>query len=171
MKPYVMLLVALLAIPLCKVQAQKHPSSIDSIYNPNANAEADLKAAIKKAAVEKKHVLIQVGGNWCIWCRRLYKYVEDRPELKQLVDNNYVVYHLNYSKENENLPILAKLGYPQRFGFPVLVVLDSKGNRLHTQDSGLLESGNDVDWYDVKKLANFYRNWSPGALHPANYEK
>ena len=35
------------------------------LYNPAANAENDLSAAVKKAKEEHKFVLIQAGGNWC----------------------------------------------------------------------------------------------------------
>ena len=34
---------------------------------------------------------------------------------------------INYSKENKNPETMALLEYPQRFGFPVLVVLDAAG--------------------------------------------
>ncbi len=139
---------------------------LQHIYHPDANAKADITAAVKQAAKEKKHVLLQIGGNWCIWCKRFYKFVEEDSTLKAAMENNYVVYHLNYSKENKNLPILKELGYPQRFGFPVFVVLDANGNRLHTQNSGLLES---ADSYDPKKVAEFFKQWSPAALLPSNY--
>jgi hypothetical protein len=36
---------------------------------------------------------------------------------------------------------MAFLGNPQRFGFPVFVIIDGDGNVLHTQDSALLEQG------------------------------
>lgn len=139
---------------------------LEHIYDPAADAVADLARVEKQAAAENKHVLLQVGGNWCIWCKRFYKLVEDDAELKALVEKNYIVYHLNYSKENKNLPVLAKLGYPQRFGFPVLLVLDAKGNRLHTQNSALLES---ADGYDKEKVKDMFRQWSPEALRPAHY--
>ncbi|RAJ04283.1 thioredoxin-like protein [Chitinophaga skermanii] len=170
MKKYLVLLACAILTSLTAVKAQEVIKPIDSIYTPTADAAADLKAAYKKAAAEKKHVLVQVGGNWCIWCKRLYKYVNDHQELKDAMHKNYVVYHLNYSKENKNLPILAELGFPQRFGFPALVVLDAKGKVLHIQDSGLLESGNG-EWYDEKKVAGFLRNWTPAAINPVNYEK
>ncbi|WP_258539334.1 thioredoxin family protein [Chitinophaga oryzae] len=161
---WALLLGLFFALPAIDVQAQTH--DLEHIYNPAADAKADIAAAVKKASQEKKHVLIQVGGNWCIWCKRLYKFVEDDAALKAAMNKDYVVYHLNYSKENKNLPILKELGFPQRFGFPVLVVLDSKGNRLHTQNTGLLES---ADSYDNKKLAEFFKQWSPAALLPSNY--
>lgn len=90
---------------------------------------------------------------------------EDEALMAQ-AEKNYVIYYLNYSKENKNLPILKQLGYPQRFGFPVLLVLDANGNRLHTQNTGLLES---ADNYDKKKVAEMLKQWSPDALNPAYY--
>ncbi|NSL90035.1 DUF255 domain-containing protein [Chitinophaga sp. Mgbs1] len=168
---WTLLLSLAVAIPATQAQVTATTSAtaahdLEHIYNPAANAKADIAAAVKKAAAEKKHVLLQIGGNWCIWCKRLYKFVADDADLKAAADKNYVVYHLNYSKENKNLPILKELGYPQRFGFPVLVILDAQGNRLHTQNSGLLES---ADSYDKKKLMEFFKQWSPAALLPANY--
>jgi thiol:disulfide interchange protein len=145
--------------------AQQH-YDLEHIYDPQANASADLEKALQQAAREHKHVLLQVGGNWCIWCKRLYKFVHDDTTLNAQLDQNYVVYHLNYSKENKNLPLLQRLGYPQRFGFPVLVILDAKGNRLHTQNTALLES---ADTYDKKKVGDLLKQWSPGALSPAHY--
>lgn len=164
MKKYIwtLLLSIVFAIPASQAQT----FDLEHIYNPVANAKADIAAAQQQAAREKKHVLLQIGGNWCIWCKRLYKFIEDDPELKADMNNSYVVYHLNYSKENKNLPILKELGYPQRFGFPVLIVLDAQGNRLNTQNTGLLES---ADTYDKKKVQEFLKQWSPAALLPSHY--
>ncbi len=138
------------------------------LYQPFANAERDLAVAFAKAKAEKKHVLVQVGGNWCIWCYRFNALVHTDTISRQLVRDNYVVYHLNYSKENKNLATLARLGYPQRFGFPALVVLDAQGNRLHTQDSGMLEKGNG---YDERKVRTFLQQWAPAALLPELYRE
>jgi hypothetical protein len=88
--------------------------------------------------------------------------------MKKLLNDNYVLYHLNYSKENKNLEYLKKLGYPQRFGFPVLVVLNADGKQLHTQDSALLEKGNG---YDEEKVKSFLRSWAPGAFDEMHYKE
>lgn len=162
MKKLILLLIAVITFGAAHAQHK----SIDSIYNPNADARADLAALIKKAAAENKHVMLQIGGNWCIWCRRLYKFIGEHPKLEEEQNRYYVVYHLNYSKENKNLDILKDLGFPQRFGFPVLVILDAKGNRLHTQNTGILEA---ADSYDEKKILDMLRQWSPMALDPTLY--
>jgi thioredoxin-related protein len=133
------------------------------LYNPYANVEKDMSQVLIKAKNERKNALVQVGGNWCIWCYKFNSFVQLDSTLKSMINNNYIVYHLNYSKENRNLEYMKKLGNPQRFGFPVFVILDENGNRLHTQDSSLLEKGNG---YDFDKVKSFLENWSPKAILP-----
>lgn len=58
--------------------------------------------------------------------------------------------------------MLERLNNPERFGFPVLVVLDGKGNVIHTQDSSLLEEGNG---YNRDKVIRFFSNWTPEAVN------
>src|ERR1700750_2406975 len=96
------------------------------LYTPAADAKAEIKEAVKKAAAEHKNVLLQIGGNWCIWCIRFNDLVTRDPDLNKYVRANYEIVHVNYSPENENEKLLAELGYPQRFGFPVFIVLDDK---------------------------------------------
>lgn len=136
------------------------------IYNPNADAQAEIAAAVKEAAAQKKHVLAIVGGNWCGWCKKLDRLMQGDAEIKQAIDDQYIVVHVNYSKENKNEAVLASLGFPQRFGYPVLVVLDGAGKRLHTQNSGHLEEG---AGHSPKKVMAFLKNWSYAAVDPASY--
>lgn len=143
-------------------------AQVESIYNPEANAQAEIDAAVKKAAAEGKNVFLQIGGNWCVWCRKYHQFTNDDPEISKYIADNFVVVKVNYSKENKNEAVLEKLEFPQRFGFPVFVVLNSSGRRIHTQNSAYLESG---DGYDNEKVLNFYKQWSPTALNPATYRK
>ncbi|MEJ5994042.1 thioredoxin family protein [Pedobacter sp. Du54] len=136
-----------------------------TIYNPKANAEADINAAVAKAKKEKKHVFIQVGGNWCIWCIRFHDLVDATPELKKLLNDNYETVLLNWSPENKNEAILKKYNYPGRFGFPVFLVLDGDGKLIHTQNSAYLEEGSG---HSVKKITEFLKGWNYAALQPEN---
>jgi len=138
-----------------------------SVYHPEANAKAEIAAAVAKAKQENKHVFIQIGGNWCGWCKTFHELTTTDEELKNYIAENYEVVHVNYSKENENKEILAELGYPQRFGFPVFVILDGSGNRIHIQNSGYLEEG---QGHSKKKVMEFLQQWSPAALNAKNYK-
>jgi thiol:disulfide interchange protein len=134
-----------------------------TIYNPLADARADLATAIQQAKVQNKHVLVQVGGNWCPWCIRLHSFFKSEARIDSILNKDYVFVLVNYSKENKNPEVLASLGYPQRFGYPVLLILDQDGNRLHTQDTGLLELNKG---YDPEKVVRFLLNWNVAALKP-----
>ena len=137
------------------------------LYDPLADGRAGLTQALQQATKEKKHVLVQIGGNWCVWCARLHAFITEDKQIDSLINSNYIVYHLNYSKENRNPDILKDFGYPQRFGFPVLLILDAAGNRLHTQNSSYLEEGKS---YNREKLIAFLNDWSPAALSPEQYQ-
>ncbi len=122
------------------------------VYNPKANAKADLQKAIKAAGDNNKNVYVQIGGNWCPWCIRLHKYIKNNTVLDSIQKADYEVIYINYSKENKNLNVLKHLGNPQRFGFPVLVILNDKGDVLHIQDSGYLEKEKSYDFDKVKRF-------------------
>ncbi len=139
-----------------------------NLYKPAEDAEKALDAAVKQAKKEGKHVFVQAGGNWCIWCARFNDFVTKEASLDSMIQKNYVVYHLNYSKENFNTKLFAKLKYPQRFGFPVFLVLDGKGDLLHTQNSAYLEEGKG---YSKDKVMEFLSHWIPAAFDPANYKE
>lgn len=157
-----------LFVLLLFVSLNSFASDTTGLYNPYSNVEKDIAAALVKAKAERKHVLLQIGGNWCGWCYKFHSFINLDSTLKKLVNSNFVVYHLNYSKENKNEAYMKKLGYPQRFGFPVLVVLDADGKELHIQDSGLLEQGNG---YSTEKVKAFLENWAPAALDERNYKE
>lgn len=139
-----------------------------NLYNPQADAKADIAAATAKAKAENKHVFIQIGGNWCGWCKLFNDLTTSDEELKNYIAENYEVVHLNYSKENENLDVLEQLEFPQRFGFPVFVILDGNGKRIHTQSSGYLEEGKG---HSKKLVMEFLQQWSPKALDAESYKK
>ena len=139
-----------------------------NLYKPEENAKQQISAAVKEAKNSNKHVLIQIGGNWCIWCARFNDLITTDKSIDSLVNENYAVYHLNYSKENFNLDLLKKYKFPQRFGFPVFLILNEEGDLLHTQNSEYLES---EKGYDKEKVIVFFNNWSKKALDPSQYKE
>jgi thioredoxin-related protein len=137
------------------------------IYDPSANAENDIAALVKLARIEHKHILLQAGGNWCSWCIEFNRFTHADSSIDSLLQKCFVIYHLNYSQENENKAVFAKYGYPQRFGFPVFIILDANGNRIHTQNSEYLEQGKS---YNKQKVLEFLLNWTPQALDSSLYK-
>ncbi len=138
------------------------------LYSPTENAEKGIAGAVKEAKEKGKHVFIQIGGNWCIWCARFNDFITTDQSIDSLVQANYIVYHLNYSKENYNAALLAKYRFPQRFGFPVFLILDGNGTLVHTQNSEYLEEGKS---YNKSKVVEFFQGWTPLALDPSQYKE
>jgi thioredoxin-related protein len=156
-----------LSVAFCTIGYTQDLSKFN-LYKPAEDAEKALEAVVKQAKKEGKYVFVQAGGNWCIWCARFNDFVTKEASLDSMLQKNYVVYHLNYSKENFNTKLFAKLKFPQRFGFPVFLVLDGKGELLHTQNSAYLEEDKG---YSKSKVMEFLSHWAPAAFDPANYKE
>lgn len=154
-------IVSLLSLSNIKVNKRLYAQKVESkeqfqLYKVYADAAYELKYAKERALKERKHILIFVGGNWCVWCKRLDAFLKNDPELSKAL-GDYEVMHINYSKENKNEKILATFNNPQQFGFPVIVLLDDKGNYIATQNTGDLEEGKG---YSKEKVGDFLNKWS-----------
>ncbi len=140
-------------------------SNLKKIYDESIDPVEQIEKAVKQAEKEGKFVISQVGGNWCRWCLMFADFVAKDAELTQLIDENFVFIHSNYNPRErageKTLEMLKKLGNPERFGFPVFVVMDQNGKVIHTQDSSFLEEGNG---YSRDKVARFFQNWTPKAV-------
>ena len=131
-------------------------------FDPTRNAGEDLKTAVSKATKENKRIILDVGGEWCIWCRWMDEYFIKNPDLTRLRDENFVWLKINMSEENENKDFLAK--YPAAEGYPHLYVLEKDGTFLHSQGTSELEEGKS---YNKQRFTDFLTKWSI----PKNLEK
>ncbi len=123
-------------------------------FDDKRNPAEDLKSAVSDASSSSKRILLDVGGEWCIWCHRIDAFISANKEIKDYLEKHFVVVKVNYSKENKNEAFLSK--YPKIPGYPHIFVLDSKGKLLHSQDTGLLEKEKS---YDPEKMMTFLKTW------------
>lgn len=136
-----------------KKAAAEEKARLPKPYNVEEDAEKKIAELVLKAKAENKNIILQAGGNWCIWCLRFNEFVHSTPELNKILDENYLYYHLNFSPENKNEKVFAKYDNPgAKYGYPVFVVLDADGKMIHTQDSAILEEGKG---YSVEKVKEF----------------
>lgn len=133
----------------------------DRIYDEKIDAMAQIRTAVAQAKAEGKYVCCQVGGDWCPWCRRFAAFVKADTAINALVQENFVYIHVNYSRDNKNPEAMKFLGNPGRFGFPVIVIVNSDGQPIHIQNSAYLEEG---QGYDPKKVLEFFQAWTPTAV-------
>lgn len=164
--PVIKWLTVVVLLILC-VHVNGQPNAASKVYNPGANAEADIAKALTTAKAQRKQVLILAGGNWCSWCMEFNRISHADAEIDSILNADFVVCHLNYSPENKNLRTLTKYKNPQRFGFPVILVLDEKGNLVHTQNTTYLQQGKS---YNSTRVKQFLLNWNRWALSPEAYK-
>jgi Highly conserved protein containing a thioredoxin domain len=131
------------------------------IYDDKADAMNQIQTATEQAQREGKHVLCQVGGNWCPWCLRFAAFAEADSAVHATLEKDFVYIHVNWSKENKNPEAMQYLGNPARFGFPVFVILDNEGKPIHIQNSAYLEEGKG---YSEAKVVEFLKAWTPEAV-------
>ena len=144
-------------------------SNLKKVYDESVDPMTQIDQAVAKAGKEGKFVVCQVGGNWCRWCLMFADFISKDSEIMELIDKNFIYAHVNYNprersdeaKMKKAEAMLERLGNPGRFGYPVFVVLDSKGKVIHTQDSSFLEEGNG---YNKDKVMRFFNNWTPSAV-------
>ena len=123
-------------------------------YDPKRDAARDIDEAVAEAARTGRRVLVEVGGEWCIWCHMMDDFFEKNQAVLDLREKNYVMVKVNFSDENKNEAVLSR--YPQIKGYPHIFVLDSDGKLLHSQDTGELEQGKG---YNLSKFTAFLEQW------------
>ncbi|MEO8230889.1 MAG: thioredoxin family protein [Ignavibacteriota bacterium] len=123
-------------------------------FDPTKNPFEDLKIAVEKAQQSNKRIILDVGGQWCIWCHRIDAFMHGTKEIQNLLDDNFIVIKINYSKENKNEKFLSQ--YPQVEGYPHFFILDKNGKLLHSQNTGDLEKDKD---YGKEKFIAFLNKW------------
>lgn len=136
-------------------------AQVAKVYDESIDPMEQIDNAVADAKQASKYVVCQVGGNWCPWCLRFADFIKKDTTIAQVVADNFVYIHVNYPRKGASNELMARLGNPRRFGFPVMVVLDADGKVIHTQDSSFLEEGKG---YNQEKVLRFFKAWTPKAV-------
>lgn len=138
------------------ISISEHNQKFDPARDPNK----DIQDAIRETQKSHKRILLDVGGDWCIWCHRLDSLFIQNEDLAEYLNKHYVVVKINVSEENRNREFLSK--YPKVAGYPHLFVLERNGKLLHSQDTGELEYPKDyhIKGHDKEKVFNFLKKWA-----------
>jgi thiol:disulfide interchange protein len=127
------------------------------IYPQPAQARADLTAALKTALQTHKRILIDFGGNWCGDCQVLDIYMHNAENLR-ILEDNYVLVHVNIGHMDENLDIANRFQVPLTKGVPAIAVLSDKGKLLYSQRGGEFES---MRRMESSAVTTFLVQWKP----------
>jgi thioredoxin 1 len=132
-------------------------NSKKNIYPATADAHADIKKALEKAAKEHKRVLVVFGANWCYDCHVL-DVAFQRNDISPLIEANYVVVHVDVGEGDKNQDLMKDYEVPMDRGIPAIAVLDSAGKLLFSQKHGEFEKARALGPDDLVK---FLEQWKP----------
>lgn len=128
----------------------------EPIYDEAADGATLIAAALERARSDRKHLLIEWGGNWCGWCYKLHDMFTKDETVRPLVLEEFELVLLDSGTNRE---LMEQHGWEDRqFSYPHLTVLDVAGNVLTNQNTEPLEVGSH---HDPAKVAEFLRRWSP----------
>ena len=127
-------------------------------YDPSRDPAVDLKTAVAQAQKENKRILLEVGGEWCVYCRILNKTIHDNETLTRRLHDSFVVVKVNFSDEVKNEAFLSQ--YPKIPSYPHLFVLDKDGKLLLSQTPDDFMKN---DKYVPDLLLAFVAKWGPPA--------
>lgn len=98
-----------------------------------AQVNAQIDAAFVRAKATNKRVVIDLGGNWCSWCRMLAGVME-LPDAKPFMDAHFEVVPVHVSsvkgKTDRNGQVLKRFGIKEPDGYPFLVIAEPNGKVL-----------------------------------------
>ena len=162
-----LVLCLLVSIPVSAKKGPKSPPPAppknNSGYDVSRDPAKDLQDAIALATKTNKRILMEVGGDWSVYCNMMDATFQGHPQLRREIDAHYVTLKVNYSKENPNQAFLSK--YPGIPDYPHFFVLDSKGALLHSQPTHSFEHGKN---YNVGKIDGFLKKWAQPPRHWLN---
>ncbi len=140
--------------------AASKSSLIDSLpaystqYDVKRNAFKDGAAAVKLATDTNRRILIELGGEWCVWCHRMDAFFDSNPDLKQKLHETFVMLKINVSSENNNAEFLK--AFPRPNGYPHMYVSEKNGSVLYSQDTGyFVKNGG----YSRESFLAFFERW------------
>lgn len=131
------------------------PFRVHQIFDPGADAAAEIHEAVAQAAQQHKHVLLDFGGNWCGDCQILDYYFHQQPNAA-LIAGGYILVDVDVGQMDRNMNIAAQYGMPLKHGVPALAVLDGRGRVLVSQTGGEFS---DMGRVDPALVTQFLQRW------------
>lgn len=132
------------------------------LFEPSSDPFDTVHAALEQAQQQKKNVLIELGGDWCVWCHRLEEYICSHAELLELRQARYITVKVYVGGEaNEAADFLELL--PPFESVPHLLVYNRRGQLLCSQATDPLEEG---DSYNYERVKTFLETWADARLSP-----
>lgn len=125
------------------------------IYSQHKNPNEEITTAVSEAGKDCRRILLVFGADWCPWCNRLSHFFDENANVAASLKSGYIVVKVDLGKWDKNLDLLEKYKVDRKVGIPSFVLLDSKGEWVKFQETGVLEEGKG---YSEAKVLQFLKD-------------
>lgn len=121
------------------------------IYDPQADARAEVEAALAQSRKDGRRVLLDFGADWCPDCIVLAHHFE-QPDAKAVLERSFHVVRIDVGYFDRNLDVVRDYGDAIGQGIPAVVVLDSTGTVVASTADGRLANARTMTVTEVLAL-------------------
>jgi thioredoxin-related protein len=136
-----------------------HLPKYSKVYDEKSDPFKDANAALKLAKETQRNVLIEIGGNWCGWCKKMDAFLAKNPEIYKKLHDEFVLLKVSVSDSNENEAFMKSL--PPVLGYPHMYVSTSSGKMILSKDTAELLNGEE---YSKKNWLTFLKKWQSSTV-------
>ncbi len=108
------------------------------LYDASRNAAADVDAAMARAAISGKNVLLVMGANWCHDSLAFAGWTE-QPRFREMIQQRYELVFVNVgmpqTNDGHNLDIAQRFGL-KVVGTPTVMIIAPDGKLLNGDTAG-----------------------------------
>ena len=130
---------------------------IQTPYDTNADAHAQVDAAFTAARASGHQVMIDFGGNWCPDCRMLAG-VLAVPAVRDWTATHFETVMVDIGRRNKNLDIAQKYGVKIE-GVPAVAIITPDGKLLN---AGKVDALADARSWSQQAVVDLLASWQKG---------
>ncbi|MFT5330878.1 MAG: thioredoxin-like negative regulator of GroEL [Parasphingorhabdus sp.] len=112
--------------------AAAHPEARP--FEESADATAQVDAALARAQLNEKRVILVMGANWCHDSRGLAGWFA-QPRFAAMLEAKYELVYVDVGHKDRNIDIARRFGLKAIKGTPTVLVLSAQGALLNRQSA------------------------------------
>lgn len=150
MRYLLLLLTGLAMIPVSAVGAEsaatEHPEARP--FDEAVDATAAVDAALARAQLSAKPVILVLGANWCHDSRGLAGWFA-QPRFAAMLDAKYELAYVDVGHRDRNIDIARRFGMNSIKGTPTVLVLSSDGTLLNRKSASTWRNAGSREQNDI----------------------
>ena len=134
------------------------------LYEPSADALADVEQALDRAGDHDRLGLVVLGGNWCHDSRALAARLYRSP-LAEVIEENYELVFVDVGYLAKGTPVLQQFGVPQFYATPTVLIIDPSTRQVVDNEERHLWSN--AYKVDMTSSVDYFEKWAANDAEPA----